>query len=270
MDFLLGYITQIICTVGVIVIFGGLISLLRRGFCALTGSAGPKILLATGVIGTPIHELSHALMCLIFGHKISEIKLYKPNAAEGTLGYVSHSYNKKNIYHQIGNFFIGIAPVLAGGGAIILLLLLLLPDAYDEVMLGMNNMGSVELTTISVTEYFSFIWVSVCAMFSPENFDSWQGWVFIILAFMIASHTEMSSSDLKSGGKGLVFVLIILALVDAVLYFLLPDFFSAFTDLTQSFALALSAFLSLSVIFLLALLLLALVILGIGKLFSKR
>ncbi|MDR3490768.1 MAG: hypothetical protein P4M12_01845 [Gammaproteobacteria bacterium] len=52
---------------------------------------GMKGILATAWLGTPIHELGHALMCLIFAHKIKDIKLLTLNQADGTLGYVSHS-----------------------------------------------------------------------------------------------------------------------------------------------------------------------------------
>lgn len=269
MDFLMGYITQIVSTAGVIVLFGWLIAMLRRAFCAVAGRGGPKILLATGIIGTPIHELSHALMCVLFGHRIDEIKLFRPNADDGTLGYVSHSYNKKNIYHQIGNFFIGVAPVVIGGGAILLLLLLLLPDSFDTVMLEMSYMQGANLTELPIGEFFSFLWVSVCAIFAPENFESWHGWVFIVLALMIASHTEMSSSDIKSGAKGFLFIAILLLLVDAMLYFIFPDAFLTLNDATASFALIFSAFLSLSVIFLLAMLIIALIFKGIGMIFSR-
>lgn len=54
--------------------------------------------LLTGLIGIPIHELGHAYFCLIFGHKIKNIKLFSFSSFEYSLGYVNHSYNpKKNI-----------------------------------------------------------------------------------------------------------------------------------------------------------------------------
>lgn len=65
-------------------------------------------------IGTPVHEFSHMIMCLIFSHKIEKFCLLNLNPNSEVLGYVHHSYNKKNIIERIGNFFIGTAPIFIG------------------------------------------------------------------------------------------------------------------------------------------------------------
>lgn len=59
-----------------------------------------------GLIGTPIHELSHLIAALLFGHRIVGIKLFSWNSG----AYVSHSYNKHSAFQVAGNFFIAIAP----------------------------------------------------------------------------------------------------------------------------------------------------------------
>ncbi len=258
MDFLIGFLTQIISSAGIIFLFGFIIALLRRAFCALAPRNGHKILLATGIVGTPIHELSHALMCLIFGHKIDEIQLYQPNSDDGTLGYVSHSYNRRNIYHQIGNFFIGVAPVLLGGGVIVLLLLLLLPDACGDIMDELRDVCTSGDVGFRLGDFFSFLGETIGEIFSSDSLTSWQGWVFIILAIMIASHTELSGADIKGGLKGYLFLAIVILFFDVVLALLFPDLFPTFVGLFASFAFLLSAFLSISVIFLVLMVLVAL------------
>src|SRR4030042_644737 len=35
-------------------------------------------------LGTPVHELGHALFCIIFGHKIEDIQFFKPDKDTGT------------------------------------------------------------------------------------------------------------------------------------------------------------------------------------------
>ena len=269
MDFVLGFLTQTIFTVGIIFLFGWIISLLRRGFCSLTGKAGPKILLATGIIGTPIHELSHAAMCLLFGHKIVEIKLYTPKSNDGSLGYVNHTYRKKNIYHQIGNFFIGVAPVVLGGIVVVLLLALLLPDAFHSVSRDISALKSSSIDSLPIADFLGMIWTAICEIFSTDSLSSWQGWVFIILALMISTHMEMSAPDIKGSLKGLAFLLVIMLLVDGAMYLIFPGAFYAITGASVSFGFSLAAILSISSLFLLLLVIIAAIIRGIINIFSK-
>ena len=58
----------------------------------------------------PIHELSHLVMAVIFGHKINKVVLFQLNNT--TSGYVEHSWNKKSLYQSFGTFFIASAPLL--------------------------------------------------------------------------------------------------------------------------------------------------------------
>ena len=55
--------------IGAVYLVGFLISLLNRLFYSLVDHS-QGVCYATGFIGTPIHELSHALMCVVFRHKI--------------------------------------------------------------------------------------------------------------------------------------------------------------------------------------------------------
>ena len=65
-------------------------------------------------IGTVIHELSHALFCIIFRHKILEMEVLSYDPGSKSLGHVSHSWNRRSLYQVIGNFPIGIAPLITG------------------------------------------------------------------------------------------------------------------------------------------------------------
>ncbi|KFI12033.1 hypothetical protein F0223_23740 [Vibrio coralliilyticus] len=61
-----------------------------------------------GLVGTPIHELSHLVMALCFGHRITAVKLF----SWSTPAYVCHSYNRLSTIQVAGNFFIAMAPFL--------------------------------------------------------------------------------------------------------------------------------------------------------------
>ena len=80
---------------------------IRQWLISCLGRTGFIYLTMPGVV---IHELSHLFFCLIFQHKIMKVNLFSPQE-DGTLGMVQHSYDSRNIFHRIGNFFIGSAPV---------------------------------------------------------------------------------------------------------------------------------------------------------------
>jgi hypothetical protein len=164
-----------------------------------------------GWLGTIIHELGHALFCIIFRHKITEMKLFDPDPETGTLGYVQHTYESSSLYQMAGNFFIGIGPILLGSGLIYLLLYLLL---------GLNPFKFAVNTGISSWDIYSWsvfinllqnlrtsLTTLVSGIFSLINIASWQLYVFIYLTFTIGSSIILSPSDFKGVFKGLSIIL---------------------------------------------------------------
>ena len=260
MEILRHLLLQLLFTVGVIVVFGLLISLCRRTFLKTTGYTGYKILLITGAIGTPIHELSHALACIIFGHKVVEMKLYQPGNVDGTLGYVNHMYNPKNLYHSIGNFFIGIAPILGGSGVLLLLMSWLVPGVHAEF-----SRAASQIDVTNVGGYVGFFGGVLGAVFSPKNLINASWWIFILLALMIASHMELSGADLKGSYQGLITLAVILLVMDAILYFVAPAALSAVTGAMMSFSGYIASFLIISAVFSLLILALAPIIKSIAN-----
>lgn len=156
-------------------------------------------------IGTPIHELSHYIMCLIFKFKINEVKLFRPfkGKKDGILGYVSYSYNKKNLYQKIGNFFVGIAPMIGGSFVIYILFRLLMNPLY----INLKTLENVTFNTI-----FSLI--------INTNYNILHLIIFILLTISIAIHMSISSSDLKNTIYG-VFWMELILLITSIIFFLI-------------------------------------------------
>ena len=124
---------QFFCLVGIAAGTGVILRYANRSTSvSLMRTMGRKGVFVTAWLGTPVHELAHAAMCVVFGHRVTELKLFSPDEQTGTLGYCKHSYNKKNPYHVIGNFFIGIAPVISGLAAVYLLMTLLSPNGHSR------------------------------------------------------------------------------------------------------------------------------------------
>ena len=223
---------QLVFTVGFIMLYGGLVSLCNRCFYDACGSTAFRIVRLTGYVGTPIHEYSHALMCVLFGHTVKKISLFGDSKRSKTLGYVEHTYYRKNLYQQIGNFFIGISPILAGGGVILLLVRLLVPDMFFSMKWEIAQMRSV-LATGFGTDEVSVLLGGIPAMlgsfFSPENFLNWRWWICMVISFAIAIHMEVSRSDIRSGLRGLLVITCMLLVADVILGLLFPTALSAVT-----------------------------------------
>lgn len=142
---------------------------IRKSLAKIFGIQGYIYLTAPGVM---IHETGHAVFCLIFRHKIVEMKLFSPEE-DGTLGYVNHSYNPNSFYQRIGNFFIGTGPIWFGVAVLCLISWLLLPNEMQ------------------ISDFFLL------------NFwGRWQSYIWLYLALTISSHITLSPPDLAGSVDG--------------------------------------------------------------------
>lgn len=145
--------------------------------------------------GTALHELSHALVVLILGGKISAMSLFRPRQQEGgvvQLGYVEHSAVMGG---PLGGALVGMAPLVGVPAAIWGAGLLILPEGGSPA----------EMITYSFHHPFSLgmVWllvsapVSLGALPSPSDHrDLIAG--SILLAILLAA---LSLLGLKVGSS---------------------------------------------------------------------
>jgi hypothetical protein len=159
-----------------------------------------------GGLGTVIHEAGHAVMCFPFGHKITEIELFNPNPNTGTLGFVNHSYNPKNIWASIGNFFISIGPLILGSIVIYFSAYFLISKVFFD---SFENLNISLLHFTSLNTFKSLIIESKNAyldfsnlLFTVENLKSWKFWLFIYILITVGGNMTLSPADIKGASKG--------------------------------------------------------------------
>lgn len=93
---LLTSVIQLLSLIGVIIVIGFLLGYLESLTRMYWSRAfGRKGFLLTAWIGVPIHELGHAIMCVLFRHKIVATQFFPTDTSQGALGYVQHQYNTK-------------------------------------------------------------------------------------------------------------------------------------------------------------------------------
>ena len=157
----------------------------------LAAAFGMRIFAFVTAPGVAVHELSHAAACIIFGHRISEMRLFSPQD-DGTLGYVIHTYEPSCTYQRIGNFFIGTAPIVGGVSTLAILSALLLPDNSAENFLAV--------------------------LISKGAWVRWQTWLWLYASICVASHITLSVEDWRGAADGvavLVGVILLFELLTA-------------------------------------------------------
>jgi hypothetical protein len=235
-DLLVATFSQMASLFAGIVVFGLLIHFISHlTFRSLERSFGRGGTYLVSWLGTPVHELGHVIFCIIFLHRIVEVKFFEPDPVTGTLGYVNHTWNKLNPWQLLGNFFIGIGPIILGCLVLFALFYFLIPDssqAWNEIVAGAKSLNSDGTAGSYLTVMQNSAFTLVKLIFTISNLSTWQFWVFLYLSICIASNIRLSWSDLKISLTGLgcvilpfllgiVYSVLILALVMTVIGFVL-------------------------------------------------
>lgn len=203
---------------GIIILMGLMLGILRdNSLRNFQRSFGRSIVMITGLIGVPIHEISHAILAFLFGHKIDKVKLLQRPDINGVMGYVTHRYNKNSIYQQVGNFFIGIAPIFGGSVSIIILMKFIIADTYNEfIQIIMKNINVNNISTDSIKE-FALSYIDIIKyIFSIQNLKNPYFYLFLFIAICISSHIALSTADIKGASKGLGIIFIVLFILNLV------------------------------------------------------
>ncbi len=184
----------------------------RRTSRVLGGAA----YLLFGWLGTAVHETGHALFCLLFGHRITGIKLFDFAPRDGTRGHVRHTFDPANPWQQVGNFFIGIAPILFGTLVIVLAARWLLgAEAFGRMTEPLPPGGAVRTPgdwLALARHVVAGAGAALAALGDPQRLLAWRTWVFLYLTIAVGGSISLSSADLKGALAGfgtLVFLVLI-------------------------------------------------------------
>jgi hypothetical protein len=142
-----------------------------------------RIFVAPGVI---LHELSHALFCMVTGAKIKKIALFEK---EG--GSVEHEPSKLPVFGQI---LISFAPFVFGAAVIYFL----------SKMIGMEKIDFQSMK-MSYGSFFDTILLNAKHL----EWKSWQTWIILYLVLSIAVTMTPSKKDLENVLLSVIFLILI-------------------------------------------------------------
>ena len=174
---------------------------------------GSTIFHAIASIGVIIHESSHFVACYLFNHRVTEVQFFSVDRYTNTLGFVRHQYRVDSIFQIVGNFFIGIAPLIGGG----LMLFLLFEFVFNSLFL--NEQLSLATAAMSnsngLTSYLEAFVHSLptlsTAIWLDLNSNPLMTSMCIVMCGSIALHMFPSGKDLESSAVGIIALLLLIA-----------------------------------------------------------
>jgi hypothetical protein len=207
---------QLLIVLGPLLLLASMLQLLSRYVrshaAAVIGRDVYTYLTAPGVM---VHELGHVFFCLLFGHKIVKVRLFKPDR-NGTLGVVEHGYNPRNPYQLVGNFFIGTGPIWFGSAVVYLLTRVLLGYGMTEPASGAVSAAHANWAGAQVVlgQVAIATWQLFTCLLQPSLLNSVRFWVFVYLVFCIGSHITLSPPDIHGAWRGFVSLVLLLLLLN--------------------------------------------------------
>ena len=183
--------------VGAILICGFIVWLCQKLFMKLLGRSGYRVFIATSLIGTPIHELGHAAMCLLCGHKVSRMVLWQPPSAGGLLGYVRHSYNSKSLPQKLGNLLISTGPIFSGMAVLSLMLMLAFPSTWDTHISSLNALVKQDASVVEMVSCGLQLIPSLFSEFSSKSVPVWAQIPALLVMLSVSLHINLSPEDLR-------------------------------------------------------------------------
>lgn len=218
-------LTQIFILIGPGLILAYIMNLIAKNVQrSAVGILGSRVYLGTfGWLGTAVHELGHAALCVVFLHKITDMQLFNPDPETGTLGYVSHSYDRKSVYQTAGNFFIGIGPILLGTVVIYFSARFLISETFflpfktlDINAESFQSMSAVKVLLINIYNSFKLLSLN---LFTIENLRRWQFYIFVYILFCVGGSITLSPPDVQGSAMGFGVFFFVLFFVNVVALF---------------------------------------------------
>jgi len=194
---------QALLVLGPLAVAVALLAGLERLLAArLHSRFGWRGVLLTGWLGVPVHELSHAAACLLFGHRVEKLSLFAPDPRTGRLGAVQHAWDRRSLYQQAGRFVIGIAPLFGGALLLVGLTALLGPAGLETPRLAVAD-GWLAAPKAAVAQARAL----ALALAGEEGVRRGLTWLYLYLALCVGAHMAPSPTDLRGCTPGLLLLL---------------------------------------------------------------
>lgn len=264
----LEYYLQILIFTGILPLaLGVAVYFCNRAFCSLVGyRRGRPILFFLHAISTPVREFAHLVACMVTFHHVHDFRLLNLRDPEGELGFVEHSYNRKNPIAVFGNYLFAVLPAALGLFLAMVVVLVCFRGAFGGLS---ESVSSLIESEAGLGAYIKLAIDFLPAMFRDAASSALSKIVGSLLLLLLSLGVFVSLDDLYGGISGFFLYAVVAlvfagvtALFDARARRLILESF-------RTFATGLAALYLVVLIFALAMLVLALVFFIFRTLFGE-
>ncbi len=204
------FFCAVLSTAGVFIAFGWILERLENIIhTRMMMSVGQDVILVTGVVGTPLHEIAHWIGCKIFGFTVIDVDLLRPVAYkyDGILGYVRYSTSINSWWNKLGCFVTGMAPMILGSVFMMLIVRFVVPEVFESTKKSIEEKSKGGIPILS-TWWAAFVgfWKG---MISLRKWGILRGILCLYLVMSTSMHMTVSGPDIQSASVGFGIVAII-------------------------------------------------------------
>lgn len=167
-----------------------------------------------GLVGTPVHELSHATASIVTLCGVNAIKLLSDDAG------VAFVEPKRS--HFVQRILVGLAPLLGGVLVLWLVATYVIPGFEAPVVpppqLSLDSAGSLGAILGESLDYLGRFLEASFSNLSALQWDNWHTYAGLYIALSVGAGIALSSSDRRYLLRGLPAALLLSWIVFAALY----------------------------------------------------
>ena len=121
---------------------------------------------------------------------------------------------------MLGNFFIGIGPMVLGCGVLFGLFYCLIPDsgsAWNTISVSVSGIAKGSPVGVYLGVFRDASLAIIKLIFTWSNLDIWRFWLFLYLSICVAANIRLSWADIKGSLSGLGCVVLPFLILNLIL-----------------------------------------------------
>ncbi len=183
-------------------LFGVVVDFCHSAFFSLVGYGRCRgVALAFHLVITPMREFAHLVACILTMHRVTDFRLLNLYDPDGEIGFVEHSYSRRNPLALFGNFLFAVMPAALGLFLVLVVVLCCFGGSFGEFSAELTALGE---NSGSFGEYARLALGFVVSMFRNATSDVFLKVLGALLLLVLSLGVFVSLQDLIDGFSGAI------------------------------------------------------------------